>query len=982
MLSKKYNLRVFSLFLLVLSLAFAAASQAEVQTDAIAVRILPNPNHYSISRWYEEQGFKGSPQVLTVDGYEAVRDGRTVYVNAANIDLSAKKIYTNIYLISYNQAPSAQTVDILGQIVAHWKFNNNLEGLPLGTCSLSSLRCANNKDCPDKYRCQASNNPQVAQNEGKCVLEEAKNCVMDSDCPANLFCSSLKSVVIRDLQRISTLTDLRELLFSYKQANGRYPNLESGTYLKHNTASTWPSWKDFASQIKATALPSDPLNVFGACPGFDAATCWNKDTQRFVSFTNGSLTPPPFSYVFSYSTDANGSNYKLCAARETQADAYTIDQDGLSDINCISNAGLGASGSATNNIPVVNGLQLNGLAGKPFSGSIQVYDQDNNPLTISLNTAGTNWVGWDNNNAPVLKNTNNPNQKIIYSPKAGNAGSYNIAIIVSDNRGASVVKNAVINISNSSIYIEAEDVDYFLDGNNYDKDLEYVFLVDSAIPITNAVILPGQNNPVVSLNFGPTVIQKIGANQYKVTAKIVRPFQPIIQGLNQDYVYGFNIDLNSGAATKDFKINFRIKPPVIDLNCATEARIGDSYYCRVGLWIQDAQPIVYSYSNNLPAGLNWYPAVGAQSRLRSVFSWANLKDLFTFVKTSLASVGGNGGVVQTVNFTRMNDYYSIQGQPSAQTEVRQIEIIARNKYNTESKKTLSLKINNYCGDGDKQLPNTEGAGGFYNDGYEDCDGIDGITSNVTASDINNQYACRNNSDRVYPITTNNFCVFESPYYGGGFCGDGLCETLTIDGQPLEKPENCPLDCGPVSAPIGGSGSEPECGNGILESGEVCDCPDPSAANCNLNGKTCGDFNPTASAPYIGLNLKCVNFGLSSPSTNLADCQGFDVSGCLYPHQIHDNSGWHCESGWYNCDNNWGNGCESYTACCTPSCVGKTCGSNGCGGSCGTCTGDATCINYHCCESSCGSSCCDAGQICCSGTGGNQYCQPHTVPCVY
>ena len=68
----------------------------------------------------------GSPQALLVDGYEAIRDGRTVYVNAANIDPNTKLIYTNIYLISYNQDSAAQTVDILGQIITHWKFNSNL----------------------------------------------------------------------------------------------------------------------------------------------------------------------------------------------------------------------------------------------------------------------------------------------------------------------------------------------------------------------------------------------------------------------------------------------------------------------------------------------------------------------------------------------------------------------------------------------------------------------------------------------------------------------------------------------------------------------------------------------------------------------------------------------------------------------------------------------------------------------------------------
>src|SRR5512136_739858 len=121
------------------SLAHPATAQT-ASSDAIAVRVVPNPNHYSIARWYEAQGFSGSPQSLIVDGYEAIRDGRTVYVAAANIETDTRLIHTNIYLISYNQDPAPNTVDILGQMIAHWKFNDNLSAETVApTCSISSL---------------------------------------------------------------------------------------------------------------------------------------------------------------------------------------------------------------------------------------------------------------------------------------------------------------------------------------------------------------------------------------------------------------------------------------------------------------------------------------------------------------------------------------------------------------------------------------------------------------------------------------------------------------------------------------------------------------------------------------------------------------------------------------------------------------------------------------------------------------------------
>jgi hypothetical protein len=102
------------------------------ESDAVAVRVLPNPSHLGPLDWYLEQGFKGSPVKLSVDGYDAIRDGRTVYVNVANIDDSGK-FYTNIYLISYNQGAKPETIAIFNNLLNKWKFNTNL--VDIGACS-------------------------------------------------------------------------------------------------------------------------------------------------------------------------------------------------------------------------------------------------------------------------------------------------------------------------------------------------------------------------------------------------------------------------------------------------------------------------------------------------------------------------------------------------------------------------------------------------------------------------------------------------------------------------------------------------------------------------------------------------------------------------------------------------------------------------------------------------------------------------------
>jgi hypothetical protein len=59
--------------------------------------------------------------------------------------------------------------------------------------------------------------------------------------------------------------------------------------------------------------------------------------------------------------------------------------------------------------------------------------------------------------------------------------------------------------------------------------------------------------------------------------------------------------------------------------------------------------------------------------------------------------------------------------------------------------------------------------------------------------------------------------------------------------------------------------------------------------------------------------------------------------------------------------------------CTPNCVGKVCGSDGCGGSCGSCSGSTpNCINYQCSAQVCTPSCLNkqCGSDGCSGTCGS------------
>lgn len=262
-------------------------------SDAIAIRVIPNPNHYSALSWYKSRDFKGSPQSLTVDGYEAVRDGRTVYVNVANIDDSSGigVLYTNIYLISYNQDAVKVTTDIFGQILSHWKFNSNLII------------------------------------EGRCQQNSSKICFNDNECPAGDFCTSHKARVTRDVRRLADMAFIKELL-----ENRGYPELNTGTYLPNKTISVWPSWRETFSRELGATLPVDPINKLGECLGFNETTCWNEITKEFVSdlpdLVNNSL-------AYTY----DGTSGSICVVLES---GFSIGGESVCSLGvCIDNDGDG-----------------------------------------------------------------------------------------------------------------------------------------------------------------------------------------------------------------------------------------------------------------------------------------------------------------------------------------------------------------------------------------------------------------------------------------------------------------------------------------------------------------------------------------------------------------------------------------------------------------------------------------------------------------
>ncbi len=294
---------LLALFLATLIFWQSQAIRAQ-ENDAIAIQVRPNLDRYSALRWYTVvKEFSGAPQALVVDGYDAVRDGRTVYVNAGNTD--GVNEYSNIYLLSYSQASAPSTEDVFAGMLMRWTFNNNLinETTDYGHCDISTLICKNSSDCKKGYECSPVSNP-----DNKCHLVDEANqsCWRDKDCPKGIFCSSRKAMITRNTVRYANLADIRTTIADFYLQKKYYPKLGGGTYLPGITLSSWPSWNlTLAPELGVASLPLDPINTMGACAGFDPATCWNESTKTFGgSFTADKvINGPAESSVYGYNTE-------------------------------------------------------------------------------------------------------------------------------------------------------------------------------------------------------------------------------------------------------------------------------------------------------------------------------------------------------------------------------------------------------------------------------------------------------------------------------------------------------------------------------------------------------------------------------------------------------------------------------------------------------------------------------------------------------
>lgn len=222
---KLVRLGVISLVAIVslVALPKVVAAQESIRGQAIGIRIIPNPNKLSPLAWYRANvPNPGNPQTLEVDGYPAVRDGRTVYVAGTNYDANSRSLYANIYLISYSETGDEQVQAVFEEFLTQFRLNSNVTD------------------------------------------------------------AATKQQLRRDMHRAADLSTMQTYLADYRTKTGKYPVFEAGSYLPNTTYSAWPSWQSTLGNVLGVALPVDPRNEFIGCKApYDTKTCWSVEKREF-----------------------------------------------------------------------------------------------------------------------------------------------------------------------------------------------------------------------------------------------------------------------------------------------------------------------------------------------------------------------------------------------------------------------------------------------------------------------------------------------------------------------------------------------------------------------------------------------------------------------------------------------------------------------------------------------------------------------------
>ena len=235
--------------------------------DAIGLRVHKNADYLSPQDWYAAQGFIGNPDQIEIAGYQALQEGTTIYISAANVigkdfNYNAPR-FANMYVISHNDSANDVTKNIYNQIIQNLTFNTNIDhkwnqGICVGGAVLNTSQTVD----PDTTFLEAAGAPLDVTCSS--VIDCAEN--PDLVKAATVFgsqrfgCSSITQQLQRDLVRLGDLQSLRSSVDAYAIQTGNPPTLPAGTFLSGLAVSTWDSWDATLGQTLGTPVPKDPVN--------------------------------------------------------------------------------------------------------------------------------------------------------------------------------------------------------------------------------------------------------------------------------------------------------------------------------------------------------------------------------------------------------------------------------------------------------------------------------------------------------------------------------------------------------------------------------------------------------------------------------------------------------------------------------------------------------------------------------------------------
>ena len=332
--------------------------EAAYKSDGIGIRIYKNPYKDTPLEWYRRQGFLGSPQSITVDGYPAIRDGGTVYIGFPNTYGRNESIYPNILVMSHNIGASPITERIFDSLLSNFAFNINFSFDNGNVCVSGGETGVSSGEV---YINPTTGGPVVCVSDYDCLK-------VDNSPNPKLRCSSFKYKLQHDIKRLADFKDIQKALDSYYTKNGRYPVLSEGSFQKAITNSLWPSWQQTLGAELGISMPIDPVNrliTCGLCKpndnpaaqstipcvknddcvkdhfceaqnGYDPATCWNTDTRQFMCpYMSADGAQPAIKYspyeadepfapsrFYSYQSFEGGRRFQLGANFEISPMAY------------------------------------------------------------------------------------------------------------------------------------------------------------------------------------------------------------------------------------------------------------------------------------------------------------------------------------------------------------------------------------------------------------------------------------------------------------------------------------------------------------------------------------------------------------------------------------------------------------------------------------------------------------------------------------